>query len=282
MSKRDTETELKTDVPAKKQKSEEKKPGVPNRGRFAGAKKHALMFKASYRLRGIMLATDQNREDRAYGSSWYPETTEETERARIRDEERAKKRAAKGEESEEKQISKPKQVKRFTVYDCGIKGNIFLELLPEAPFEPEEFVKRLLSMDELSKYEKKLQNTHRLIPIQAVACAEMKDILECAKDLIEKHLGPHANAEPKKTFGIMINLHNNKTMKRTEIINQVAELVGTRLAVNLKSPDFSIIIEIVKDAAAMSIVTEFFQYHKFNVHSMAKNTGGKQEEGTKE
>ncbi|PRP81498.1 hypothetical protein PROFUN_10938 [Planoprotostelium fungivorum] len=42
-------------------------------------------------------------------------------------------------------------------------------------------------------------NTHRLIPIQAVACAEMKDILECAKDLIEKHLGPPANAEPKKT-----------------------------------------------------------------------------------
>ena len=83
-----------------------------------------------------------------------------------------------------------------------------------------------------------------------------------------------------RQFCIVFNKRNNSSIKREEVIAKIAGMVHDIHSVDLKAPDVSIIIEILKSICTMSIVREFHTYKKFNLESIfdSKSTSKRKEE----
>jgi hypothetical protein len=74
-------------------------------------------------------------------------------------------------------------------------------------------------------------------------------------------------------------------MDREEIIRHVAGLVpaGKGFSVDLKSPDITILVEILGRTTGISVIPAFVSQSKFNIRSICESvTGVKQESGTPE
>lgn len=103
----------------------------------------------------------------------------------------------------------------------------------------------------------------RLIPVEAVCKANLKDILTAAGTLFDKYF-----LKGGKTFSIIYNKRYNNSIKRDEIIKELAELVALKNCnnkVNLKEPELSVIVEVIKGLCCLSVVEEYIQFKKYNL-----------------
>lgn len=70
-------------------------------------------------------------------------------------------------------------------------------------------------------------------------------------------------------------------MNRDEIIKQLAELVHLKNMgnkVNLKTPEKTIIVEVLKGMCLMSVVPDYNKLKKFNLHELGKKDDKKPED----
>eukprot|EP01117_Protostelium_nocturnum_P005161 TRINITY_DN1875_c0_g1_i3.p1 TRINITY_DN1875_c0_g1~~TRINITY_DN1875_c0_g1_i3.p1 ORF type:complete len:202 (-),score=56.15 TRINITY_DN1875_c0_g1_i3:103-708(-) len=162
-----------------------------------------------------------------------------------------------------------KYPKRFRIYDSGGKGYVFIEVMESAPFhlKIEDFVKRILNDPLLPSLKNKCKHCHRLIPVQIVVKAEMQDIGGAMKALISEHL-PSSPSDPKKKFGILFKSRNNSSVQKEDCIKEIADMMGKNCEVDLKNPDYTVVVEVFKSACALSILTDYSLYSKFNMQQM--------------
>lgn len=123
----------------------------------------------------------------------------------------------------------------------------------------------------------------RIIPIQATCFANIEEIKNTAKFLIDHVLVPSTNEQntddsdkksdkkelqkddSRPTFSVTIKRRNCSNVTRDEIISTVAGLVDDTFKVDLKDPDYHIMIEICRTLCGMSIVKNLDEYNKFNL-----------------
>ena len=120
----------------------------------------------------------------------------------------------------------------------------------------------------------------RIIPIQATCFANINEIKQTAKDLIDHWLPSNQNKhdniidssvlndsnDSRITFAINSKRRNCSNVTRDQIISTVASLVDdTKYKVSLKNPKFTILIEICRTLCGISIVKDFDQYDNFNL-----------------
>lgn len=106
----------------------------------------------------------------------------------------------------------------------------------------------------------------RLVPVDAVCFAGAEEIAEAAKPLIEKHFP----ADKEQTFAISVERRANSEVRRMDVINGIAnQIEQPRNKVNLSEPDVTIMVEIIKGIACLSVVRDYEKLFKYNVRLCA-------------
>lgn len=137
-----------------------------------------------------------------------------------------------------------------------------------APWDPVETVQQVLKdLDSASTSAPSSRFVTRMIPIQATCFASVEEIGLTAKALVDKYL----KDEMPSTFAVNIKRRNCSSATRDEIINAVAGAVldleshNGAWKVDLKSPEFTIMVEVAKTLCGISIVRDVSSYRNFNL-----------------
>ncbi len=117
--------------------------------------------------------------------------------------------------------------------------------------------------------ERKKQSRYiqRITPIQNFCMANVQDILNMAKPLIHEHFPPQEETEsPTKSFAIIPRIRNCEKLNRDILIPEIAKLFnGPNYKVDLKNPDFAVIVEVSKTICGVSVVKDFFKCKKYGL-----------------
>ncbi|XP_071570524.1 THUMP domain-containing protein 1 homolog [Temnothorax nylanderi] len=163
----------------------------------------------------------------------------------------------------------PLPSRKFQVVDTGVKNMIFIaSTLPN----PLELVTKIVSKLDTTK-EQCTRYLLRLLPIEVVCKAYMDNIKAKASELFEKYF-----AQEPKTFSIVFNRRSNNSIKRDEIIEDLAEIILRKNPGNkadLKNPDIAVIVEAIRGICLLSIAPNYYKFKKYNLLEICKSTKNK-------
>uniref|UniRef100_A0A2S2QKB6 THUMP domain-containing protein 1 n=1 Tax=Sipha flava TaxID=143950 RepID=A0A2S2QKB6_9HEMI len=152
--------------------------------------------------------------------------------------------------------------KKFTPLATGVGNCLFIGTTIE---DPCELMYKILEDIENTKVQK-TKFLLRMIPISITCKANLQSITTAFIDLFAKHF----SSEPT-TFAIMFNHRYNNSVKRDQIINELANQVAS---LGEHSVDLSggakktIIVEVVKSVCCLSVVENYRRFCKFNLLSV--------------
>ncbi|KAI8922288.1 hypothetical protein DFJ77DRAFT_18150 [Powellomyces hirtus] len=149
---------------------------------------------------------------------------------------------------------------RKTNMDC------IVFLRTHAPVEPVELVHRLLSDLDQSK-QKMTRYTQRLHPVQSTCRPYVEDIKVMAKKLLAPHFHAEGGTKGIK-WAIESRIKWNDNITREEVIEAIADVVGTDHVVNLKQPELTIVVDILKNVCGMSVVRDYPEFKKYNLEKI--------------
>ncbi|XP_055601677.1 THUMP domain-containing protein 1 homolog [Uranotaenia lowii] len=156
-------------------------------------------------------------------------------------------------------VRQEKRQFRFESVETGAKNCCFISTILKDPKELGLHILRALA----EKKELKSRFILRMMPIEVVTRANIKDIQNAAGPLFDRYF-----LKEPKTFSIVFNRRFNNAIQRDEVIDALAKLVSSKNMgnkANLKSPDLAVIVEIVKGLCLISVVPDYFVLRKFNV-----------------
>ncbi|KAI0453956.1 hypothetical protein F5B21DRAFT_504843 [Xylaria acuta] len=134
---------------------------------------------------------------------------------------------------------------------------------------------------------------NKLTPITLTGKATEKGLEDVARKVLAEHF-QLAESETETgdsedsacSYAIRPTLRAHTTLKRSEVIGKVAQMISKRHNVNLKNPDKVIIIEIFQTCLGMSVVGEDWEAMKrYNIHelySAASKSAADSEESEKQ
>jgi len=106
----------------------------------------------------------------------------------------------------------------------------------------------------------------RVVPVETTCFAGVDEIKEACKPLIEKHF----ESGKAQTFAIAFERRANNALHRTEVIEAIAGMIEQPPnKVNLGDPDLTIMVEIVKGVACLSVVQDYEKLCKYNLRMVA-------------
>lgn len=148
---------------------------------------------------------------------------------------------------------------RFQSVESGAMNCLFIQtVLPD----PNEIVVKL--MRDLSATKKhKSRFILRMLPIQAVCRANLKDIMD-----VVGRLGDQYFLKEPKTYAIVFNRRLNNDLSRDDVIRELADLITSKNAgnkANLKNPELAVIVEVIKGLCCIGILPEYYPLRKYNV-----------------
>ncbi|XP_058831631.1 THUMP domain-containing protein 1 homolog [Topomyia yanbarensis] len=148
---------------------------------------------------------------------------------------------------------------RFESVDTGAKNCCFITTILK---DPKELALRILR--DLAESKKlKSRNILRLMPIEVVTKANLKDIIDAAGGLFDQYF-----LKEPKTFAIVFNRRYNNGLDRDSVINELAGLISAKNIgnkANLKHPDLAVIVEVIKGLCLISVVPEYYELRKYNL-----------------
>lgn len=121
----------------------------------------------------------------------------------------------------------------------------------------------------------------RFIPVEIVTKANLEDIKTAAGKLFDKHF---LNCPPK-SFSIVINKRYNNSIKRDDIINELAGIVNFKNVhhkVDLKNAECSVIVEILKGICCISVLPNYLKWRKYNISELLLERPVKKDGGVSE
>ncbi|XP_011168314.1 THUMP domain-containing protein 1 homolog [Solenopsis invicta] len=159
--------------------------------------------------------------------------------------------------------------RKFQEVDTGVKNMIFIaSTLPN----PLELVMKIVTKLDTTK-EQCTRYLLRLLPIEVVCKAYMDNIKTKASELFEKYF-----AQEPKTFSIVFNHRSNNSIKRDEIIEDLAEIILKKNPGNkadLKNPDIAVIVEVIRNICLLSIAPKYYKFKKYNLLEICNSTKNK-------
>ncbi|XP_052894601.1 THUMP domain-containing protein 1 homolog [Anopheles moucheti] len=148
---------------------------------------------------------------------------------------------------------------RFQNVESGAMNCLFIQTsLPD----PNELTSKLMK-DLNDTKQHKSRFILRMLPIQAVCRANLKDIIDVVGKLSDRYF-----LKEPKTFAILFNRRLNNDLSRDDVIRELAELIAAKNAgnkANLKNPDLAVIVEVIKGLCCIGILPEYYQLRKYNL-----------------
>jgi len=110
------------------------------------------------------------------------------------------------------------------------------------------------------------RHTLRMVPVETTCYAGVDEIAQAAAPLIEKYFGD----EKERTFAICFDRRANSSVRRADVIEAIAKQVKQPPAkVNLNNPDLTIMVEVIKGVACLSVLSGYESLCKYNVRFVA-------------
>uniref|UniRef100_A0A7M4EF71 THUMP domain-containing protein 1 n=1 Tax=Crocodylus porosus TaxID=8502 RepID=A0A7M4EF71_CROPO len=134
--------------------------------------------------------------------------------------------------------------------------------------EPEKLVHHILKDMHTTK-KKKTRVILRMLPISGTCKAFLEDM----KKYTETFFEPWFKAPNKGTFQIVYKARNNSHMSREEVIKELAGIVGSlnpENKVDLNNPEYTIVVEIIKNVCCLSVVKDYVLFRKYNLQEVVK------------
>ncbi|XP_073399157.1 THUMP domain-containing protein 1-like [Dendrobates tinctorius] len=175
--------------------------------------------------------------------------------------------AALKKEADQICTSTEKNLRRFQSVESGANNVVFIRTLN---VEPEKLVHHILKDLNTTK-KKKARAIRRMLPVTGTCKAFPKDL----KKYAETFFHPWFKAPNKGTFQIVYKARNNNQMNREEVIKDLAGLVGNmnpENKVDLTNPEFTIVVEIIKNICCLSVVKDYTLFRKYNLQEVIKST----------
>lgn len=160
---------------------------------------------------------------------------------------------------------------RFRNVETDTECFLFISVSP--PFDPYLLVYTILA-DVESTGEPRTRFVQRLTPVTATCAANAADLATLARTILPQFFS--TDPAQGKTFKIDPRIRSHSKMKRNDVIQTVAAAIptdaeGSRIHnANLNAPDLWIVVEVVKNSAAISVVKEYERFKKMNLQSVAQ------------
>ncbi|XP_065707231.2 THUMP domain-containing protein 1 [Patagioenas fasciata] len=168
--------------------------------------------------------------------------------------------------------STEQKLRRFQSVESGANNVVFIRT---QGIEPENLVHHILKDMHATK-KKKTRVILRMLPISGTCKAFMEDMKKYAETFFE----PWFKAPNKGTFQIVYKARNNSHMSREEVIKELAGIVGSlnpENKVDLNNPQYTIVVEIIKNVCCLSVVRDYILFRKYNLQEVVKSNKDTQE-----
>lgn len=158
---------------------------------------------------------------------------------------------------------------RFRKVETDTECLVFISVSP--PFDPLTLVTTIL--DRVAETgEPGTRFVQRLSPVSQTCRADFNSLLEHAQTVLPRFFLPQG---PPRTFKIDPRIRSHSTLHRSDVIAAIAQAIptgaeNTKLhTANLDNPDLWIVVEILKNVAAISVLAHYDRYKKYNLQSVA-------------
>lgn len=157
---------------------------------------------------------------------------------------------------------------RFRKVETDTECLVFISVSP--PLDPLTLVVALL--DEVAKTgEPGTRFVQRLSPVSNTCHADFSSLLEHSQAVLPRFFPPDG---PGRTFKIDPRIRSHSTLHRSDVIAAIAQAIPTTPSAklhtaNLDNPDMWIVVEILKNTAAISVLADYDRYKKYNLQSVA-------------
>eukprot|EP00871_Galdieria_phlegrea_P001801 jgi/Galph1/2621/GphlegSOOS_G1309.1 len=158
----------------------------------------------------------------------------------------------------------------FSQVQVGVKGSIFFAIVENSTIDPCELVYNIMN-DIQETQTRRCRYSVRFIPVDGVCYAKYEQVSRAVESIFAKRFYPIREEQPN-TFAVVFRKRNNTDAHREDFIRAVADKVPSAYRVDLKNPQYSILIEVLKTACFISVVQHYNEYYKFNVHELAERT----------
>ncbi|KEQ69220.1 hypothetical protein M436DRAFT_56361, partial [Aureobasidium namibiae CBS 147.97] len=152
-------------------------------------------------------------------------------------------------------IRKPQAKPLFWSIKLDVQCVIFFKT--RAPVEPVSFVRRICEDAARHNAPKRTRFCNRLTPMTLMGKATEEGLEKTAKEVLAAHF--HTEPRVPTKFAIRPTIRNHTVMKRMEIIQKVASIVGPGHQVDLKNPDVFILVEIYTSICGISVVPNDYE-----------------------
>ncbi|KFQ99776.1 THUMP domain-containing protein 1, partial [Nipponia nippon] len=162
--------------------------------------------------------------------------------------------------------SMEQKLRRFQSVESGANNVVFIRT---RGIEPENLVHHILKDMHATK-KKKTRVILRMLPISGTCKAFIEDM----KKYTETFFEPWFKAPNKGTFQIVYKARNNSHMSREEVIKELAGIVGSlnpENKVDLNNPQYTIVVEIIKNVCCLSVVRDYVLFRKYNLQEVVKS-----------
>ena len=104
---------------------------------------------------------------------------------------------------------------------------------------------------------------HRVLPVESICFASVDDIVKAASPLIAAAFP----ASPPLTFAVQLELRSCDGLKldRKAAVDALAALVPAPHTVDLSNPDRVIMVQVIKNAAAVAVLSDYYDLCKYNL-----------------
>ncbi|KAI5054125.1 hypothetical protein GOP47_0030982 [Adiantum capillus-veneris] len=180
----------------------------------------------------------------------------------------------------EEEIAGLRDVKqrRFASVDTGCAGVVFIRMSSSDNADgliergPNQVVQAIVA-NCVSMRKPLTRFCLRFLPIEVTCYASAEEVKKMADPCLSRHF-PVVEKDKAFKFAIVYEARANSSLDRMEMINTVAKLVAPPHSVDLKNPDKTVLVQVVKTVCAIGVVSNYKQNAKYNIREL---TSSKQE-----
>jgi hypothetical protein len=109
-----------------------------------------------------------------------------------------------------------------------------------------------------------------VLPVEIICFASVDDIVKAAAPLVASAFP----ASPALKFAVQLELRSCDGLKldRKSVVDALAALVPAPHTVDLSSPDRVLMVQVIKNSAALAILSDYYALCKYNLRCVFKRT----------
>ncbi|KAF7827146.1 THUMP domain-containing protein 1 [Senna tora] len=154
----------------------------------------------------------------------------------------------------------------FVKLDSGCNGVVFVQMRKkDGSPGPKAIVEHMVTSAALKKKHMS-RFILRILPIEVACYASEDEISKAIKPLVE-HYFPMETQSPQK-FAVLYEARANSGIDRMKIIDTVAKSVPGPHKVDLKNPEKTIVVEIVKTVCLIGVIEKYKEFAKYNLRQL--------------